>query len=154
MSSASPSRLDRIGACASAICAVHCVLTGAALGLLSVAGLTFLREPWVEAAFLLTTAILGGWSLRHGLRRHGSWIPSVFFLSGLAMIVAKHYVLGHEAGGGLGTALSVLGGLSLVTFFLLNARLPHKACGCFKGTRCEHPEASEVPEPGRWADAS
>ena len=34
--------LDKLGACASAICAVHCLLTGIALGLLSVAGLGFM----------------------------------------------------------------------------------------------------------------
>jgi hypothetical protein len=133
--------MDKIGACASAICAVHCVLTGAALGLLSVAGLSFLREPIIEGLFLLSTALLGLWAMRHGLRRHGSWVPSIFFLGGLAIIVAKHFLVGHDGDAGLGVIMSLTGAASLVTFFLLNTRLPHKACGCFEHTMCEHGEA-------------
>ncbi len=144
---ANTDRMAKLGACASAVCAVHCVLTGAAFGLLSVAGLTFLREPWVELAFLGLTAVLGGWALRHGLRRHGSWVPSIFFLLGLAMVVAKHFALGHDAAGPVATLLPVLGSLSLIAFFVTNARLPHKACGCFRGTACGHrdPQIKSIP---------
>lgn len=130
--------MEKIGACASAICAVHCVLTGAALGLLSVAGLSFLREPWIEELFLASTALLGIWAMRHGLKRHGSWVPSLFFLAGLAIVVAKHFLFSHEDASGLGVAVSLTGAASLVTFFVLNARLPHKACGCFEHTVCRH----------------
>lgn len=134
----SSSRLEKIGACASAICAVHCALTGAALGLLSVAGLSFLREPWVEALFLLSTVVLGVWAIRHGLSRHGSWVPSMFFVAGLGLVVAKHFLLGDHEESAAGIWTSLAGAGLLVTFFVLNARLPHKSCGCFARTECEH----------------
>jgi hypothetical protein len=130
--------MEKIGACASAICAVHCVLTGAALGLLSVAGLSFLKEPWVEELFLCSTALLGFLVMRHGLKRHGSWLPSVFFLTGLSLVVTKHFAIGHEDHGALGVVISLMGAASLVTFFVMNSRLKHKACGCFEHTACEH----------------
>jgi hypothetical protein len=134
--------MAKVGACASAICAVHCVLTGAAFGLLSVAGLAFLREHWVELTFLGTTGLIGIWALRHGMRRHGSWIPSAFFIVGVGMVVAKHFVVGHESAGFWALFLPILGSLSLVLFFVTNARLPHKNCGCFRGTQCQHGESS------------
>lgn len=147
-------RLERIGACASAICAVHCVLTGAALGLLSVAGLSFLRQPWIEGAFLVSTLILGLWAMRHGLRRHGSWVPSIFFVSGLSLVVAKHFALGHDTASALGVWISLAGAGCLVTFFVMNARLPHKACGCFEHTDCEHALESEAVQPPPFAKIS
>ena len=138
MSQVQPSRMDKIGACASAICAVHCVLTGAALGLLSVAGLSFLREPWIEEIFLASTAILGAWAMRHGWRRHGSLVPALFFVVGLGLVVTKHFAVGHDATGLWPMVISLAGAACLVTFFVLNARLPHKSCGCFEHTACQH----------------
>jgi hypothetical protein len=135
VSQANSSRIDRIGACASAICAVHCILTGIAFGLLSVAGLAFLREPWVEALFFLTTLALGIIAMRHGLRRHGSWVPSAFFMAGLGIILVKHFLLESEPWGAM---TSLAGAALMVTFFVLNSRLPHKSCGCFKNTECPH----------------
>lgn len=143
MSHVSPTRLEKIGACASAICAVHCVLTGAAVGILSVAGLSFLTEPWIEEVFLGTTALLGLWAMWHGWKRHGSWLPSLFFVFGLGLAVVKHFAIGHENAPGWAFWLSLGGAASLVTFFVLNARLPHKSCGCFAHTKCEH--SSDVP---------
>src|SRR5690349_19257729 len=112
VSQVSSDRLDKIGACASAICAVHCVLTGAALGLLSVAGLSFLNDPWVERGFLASTALLGAWAMRHGLKRHGSWVPSVFFLIGLALVVIKHFTFGHDDTGAVSITISLAGAAS------------------------------------------
>lgn len=143
---ADTARMDRIGACASAICAVHCVLTGAAFGLLSVAGLAFLREPWVEAIFFVSTVLIGGWALRHGLRRHGSWLPSAFFIAGLGLIVAKHLLLGEAETGFWAVVFAVASSLCLIAFFLTNARLPHKSCGCFQGVPCAHPPPAEAPD--------
>ena len=144
VSHVSPTRLDKIGACASAICAVHCVLTGAALGLLSVAGFSFLMEPWIEEIFLGSTALLGIWAMWHGWKRHGSWIPSLFFVFGLGLAVVKHFAIGHENAPGWAIWISLGGAASLVTFFVLNARLPHKSCGCFAHTDCGHPSSDPL----------
>lgn len=130
-----PSRvnLDKVGAYASAICAVHCVLTGLALGLLSVVGLGFIGSSVTEAIFFLITVGVGTAALVHGIRRHHSAVPASIFASGLFCLLVSHFVFGHGHGGEQqsvgGTVFSVMGGFSLVAFHILNRRLGHN-CGC------------------------
>lgn len=130
---ASQVNLDKVGAYASAICAVHCVLTGLALGLLSVVGLDFIGSPITEAFFFFTTVGVGTAAVIHGIRRHHSVLPATIFASGLFCLLVSHFVFGHSHAGEApsigGTIFSVLGGFSLVGFHILNRRLAH-ACGC------------------------
>ena len=139
--------LDRLGMAASAVCAVHCVLTGFALGLLSVAGFGFLGNPIVDIGFLATAALVGGFAVWHGLKRHKNWIPAAVFVLGLSAIVFGHFVLadhGHSGAvhehGPLPSVFSAIGGLCLVGFHILNLRLrPHCDCkGCHQGHIGEH----------------
>lgn len=125
---------DRLGAMASAICAVHCLLTGVALGLLSVIGLGFLGSSTAEYAFLATTFTIGVIAVVHGVRRHHSALPSMFFVIGLVCWLLSHFVFGHgHAHNGQssigGTTFAVMGGLCLITFHVLNQRMAHR-CGC------------------------
>ncbi|MBI3722145.1 MAG: MerC domain-containing protein, partial [Fimbriimonas ginsengisoli] len=62
--------LDKVGACASAVCAVHCLLTGLALGLLSVVGFGFLGSLTADIAFLGVALSVGLLAVFHGIRRH------------------------------------------------------------------------------------
>jgi len=124
--------VDRVGAYASAICAVHCIVSGLALGLLSVVGLDFIGSPVTEALFYLTAVGVGSWALMHGLRRHRSLWPGAIFLAGMACLFVSHFVFGHGRAGQPsvgGTILSVAGGLSLVSFHIVNQRLT-KRCSC------------------------
>ncbi len=130
--------VDKLGQIAGTVCAVHCLLTGLALGLLSVVGLDFFGSETSEAIFVGTAGILGIWAVRHGVKKHHSYIPSLFFVWGLVCIVISHFVFGHAHAKGLSSAtpaaiastvFSVMGGLSLVTFHWLNQRFAHR-CGC------------------------
>lgn len=132
--------LDKLGACASAICAVHCLLTGVALGLLSVTGLGFFGSLWADIAFLTVAVIIGSFAVWHGIRAHHSYIPASVFVMGLFFIVLGHFVFRHSHGTGgaedpfthaASVTFSVLGGLSLVAFHTLNLRLQKGGhCGC------------------------
>lgn len=122
--------LDRVGACVSTLCAVHCLLTGLAMGILAVAGLEFLGNPWVEATFIILALSVGTWAMLHGIRRHHSYIPSMVFVTGLAMIVGSHFAGHDSASRPWGTVLAVCGGLSIASFHLLNQRLQHRNCRC------------------------
>lgn len=133
--------VDRLGAIAGTICAVHCLLTGLALGLLSVVGLEFLGSPTSEAFFVGSAVVLGVWAIIHGIRRHHSYKPSLIFVFAMGCILASHFVFGHHHGhdgahahSTGSTFLSVLGGLSLVAFHVTNQRLAHR-CGCGCKTR-------------------
>ncbi len=125
--------LDRVGVCASALCAVHCILTGLAMGFLAVAGLEFISEPIVEFAFVGTAFLVGGFAVFHGKRQHHSWLPASVFVAGLGSIVLSHF-LGHGGHDGTrnlaGTILAVLGGLLIASFHIVNLKLQHKGCGC------------------------
>ena len=134
--------LDRVGTWAGTICAVHCVLTGLALGLLSVAGLGFVATPAAEAAFLGVTLTVGIAALIHGHRKHHSMVPALIFTAGLCLIAASHFVghshdhagHAHHAPNPLATALTVAGGLLVVLFHVVNQRMQHR-CG---GQHCRH----------------
>jgi threonine/homoserine efflux transporter RhtA len=120
-------KTERVATWASAICAVHCALTGLALGLMSVAGLGFMDSPAVEVIFLGTAVTIGSFALYHGHKRHKSMIPAAIFVAGLACIAASHFAFDHGDTGGV--AMAVLGGSALVAFNLVNQRLGGH-CGC------------------------
>jgi MerC mercury resistance protein len=122
--------MDRVGAFASAACAVHCVLTGLALGLMSVAGFGFIASPIVEAGFFLTAILVGTWALVHGVRKHHSYRPALVFILGMGSLLVSHFILDHDTLAG--SLTSAFGGLCLVSFHILNQRLGHscKTCTC------------------------
>lgn len=134
------SNLDRLGACASAICAVHCVLTGLAFGLLSVSGLAFLDNEVWDLTFVGFALVLGLWAVWHGLQKHHSILPALVFGVGIACIIAGNFVVKHTHHSGVPeafwdhyshTVLMVVGGLSLVGFHTANLWLQkHGGCGC------------------------
>lgn len=132
--------LDKVGAVASAICAVHCALTGLALSLLSVVGLGFLGSTASEVGFIGFALVVGLWAIVHGLRKHHSPIPAAVFVLGLGCLSLSHFAFPHTHGStshpaSLGsTIFAVLGGLSLVSFHALNLRY-QKACG---DMHCHH----------------
>jgi membrane-bound ClpP family serine protease len=125
--------LDKVGACASAACAVHCLLTGVAMSLLSVLGLGFFGSIWTDLAFLMIASVVGFMAIRQGYRHHLSYWPGAIFVLGMAAMVVSHFALGHEHGHGAthnphslevaSTAIAVSGGLMLVTFHVVNAVL-------------------------------
>jgi hypothetical protein len=128
--------LDKLGAYASAICAVHCLLTGIALGLLSVAGLGILGSLLADMVFLGVAVVVGIFAIWHGHKRHHSVRPAFIFVLGLLFIVLGHFALGHgrvvtvwTGERVLSTIFTVMGGLCLVLFHVVNIRM-QRACGC------------------------
>lgn len=127
---------DKLGACASAVCAVHCMLTGFALGLLSVAGWGFLDSPLTDGLFITAAMILGTVAAIHGIRKHHSIAPSIVFILSLCCVVAGHFVVRHHTLAS--TIFNILGGTGLVGFHWLNLRLRKDgkcACGCDPNAR-------------------
>lgn len=131
------SLLDKIGAYSGAICAVHCILTGVALGLLSSLGFGFFGSIWVDLGFVLIAVIVGAVALRHGIVRHGSYRPALFYVAGLLAILLAHFedfshgmpIHVEHRHNTLTVALSVLGGACFVMFHVMNLRLGNR-CQC------------------------
>jgi hypothetical protein len=129
---------DRIGAVASAICAVHCLLTGVALGLLSYAGLGFMGSVTADLIFLGVAVSVAVIAIVHGIRKHHSYRPAMVFVLGLISVVLGHFVLHHEHAANetqlhladiASTVFSVSGGLCFVIFHVMNLRMA-QTCGC------------------------
>ena len=115
-------KIDRAGATASFLCAIHCALLPFIVTMLPVLGLSFLASEPVEWALLAASATLGTLSLCLGYREHRS--RRVFAVLGiaLALLVAGRLQLeghSHEVGSAhlpsfSGVALMVLGGLAMM----------------------------------------
>lgn len=140
---------DKWGAWAASICAVHCVLTGVAMGLVSVLGLGFIANPAFERTFIALAVGFGGLALWSGFKKHQSWVPGALFGGGLVALAIKNTVFActHEAVAGQphvhdhgpgATISAVVAGALLVSFHVVNIRLSHR-CSC---PAC-HPTASQ-----------
>ncbi|MFQ3587479.1 MAG: MerC domain-containing protein [Fimbriimonadaceae bacterium] len=131
---------DKWGAWAASVCAVHCVLTGVAMGVVSVLGLGFLADPTIERTFIALAVGFGAVALWSGFKKHESWVPAAIFGGGLVALAVKNTIFAcpHEAVAGQahvhehgpGAVISaVVAGVLLVSFHALNIRLSHR-CTC------------------------
>ena len=114
--------VDQLGSVASFACAVHCALSGVALGVLSSVGLEFIGHPVLEVLFIGSSVLLGILAVVRGFRIHHSWNPLGLFIAGLLMIILAHL---NEPG----WSFSVIGGVILVAFHWTNRRLTLSCTG-------------------------
>ena len=122
---------DKAGAIASFLCAVHCAAVGLAVSLLPLVGLAFLHEPWVEVTFYTMAVFFGVWATVRGWRLHRSWWPGFLFAVGLTLVGSGHWAGQNGALETVGHLVSGAGGLTLVGFHVLNAKLTKgHACSC------------------------
>ena len=133
-------KLDRAGAMASFLCAIHCAVMPLVVTLLPLLGLSFLASEPVEWGLLAAAAVLGSWSLCLGFRQHRSRLVFMVLGVALALLVAgrifhQPHLGGHPLHehhyGVWGPVLMVLGGLTMMSAHLLNHWLCHtcKKCG-------------------------
>lgn len=124
--------VDRVGATASLLCAVHCVLLPFVLALLPLVGLAFLGGATFERIFVSCAAALASASILVGYRRHRR--PHVFYLMvpgivlllfGVGINLEQHVII-H-------TTCEVSGGVLLASAHITNLMLSHRSrCGgCF-----------------------
>lgn len=125
----SPKRLallvDRVGATASLLCAVHCVLLPFVLALLPLIGLEFLAGHTFERIFVACAAVLASTSLITAYRRHRKphalflMVPGIVLLVfGIAIDLDVHVVI-H-------TICVVSGGLLVASAHITNLVLAHR----------------------------
>ncbi len=114
-------RLDRAGATASFLCAVHCLLAPLLLATAAAGALVFFHHE-LEALFVATSLTLGGFSLGWGYVRHRKTrVLALYFLAALAFLTG---LLGNSTLGNSTLELPsmVAGGLLLAGGHLLNRR--------------------------------
>lgn len=117
--------VDRVGATASLLCAVHCMLLPFVLALLPLIGLEFLAGHMFERIFVACAALLASASILTGYRRHRHsqalflMVPGIaLLLFGVAINLDVH-VLIH-------TASVVTGGLLVASAHVTNLVLTHR----------------------------
>lgn len=103
--------LDRVGATASLLCAIHCLLLPLAFAFLPVLGVLWLNDPRIDRLFLVAALLFAGLAHPQAYLRHRRCSPSLLALAGIFGIVfaikwwevypAHHYVI---AFGGLAVA--------------------------------------------------
>ncbi len=105
-------RLDRLAIGLSGLCAIHCLGTAVALGLMSsVAGL--FEAPIIHEAGLFVAMVLGALALGQGARQHGLLLPVAVGALGLGVLAGAlslpHGWVGETAYTLLGVALLAFG---------------------------------------------
>lgn len=124
--------VDRFGAFASFICAVHCALLPIVFGVLPALGLGLLADHSLERAFVAFAVILATTSLLFGLRRHGSYRAFWFLVPGIALLVAGMLV-GADHADVTHAVLVSIGGTLVALSHVVNLRLGH-----VHGPACNH----------------
>ncbi len=128
-------KLDRAGATASCLCAIHCALMPFIITMLPLLGLSFLASEPVEWTLLLSSATLGTLSLCAGFREHRS--RRVFAVLGMALALLVAGRIFHEHHIGIwGPVFMVLGGFSMMGAHLLNHALCRSCRKCSDHVCC------------------
>src|SRR5574337_348715 len=117
--------VDRIGATASMLCAVHCALLPFVLALLPLIGLGFLAGHTFERIFVGCAAALACASILTAYRRHRR--PHALFLMvpGIALLVLG-VVVNLDVHVVLHTASEVTGGVLVASAHITNLVLAHR----------------------------
>jgi MerC mercury resistance protein len=117
--------VDRVGATASLLCAVHCVLLPFVLALLPLIGLEFLAGHTFERIFVTSAALLASTSLITAYRRHRK--PHALFLMvpGIALLVFG-IAIDLDAHVVIHTTSVVTGGLLVASAHITNLVFSHR----------------------------
>ncbi|MBL0164835.1 MAG: MerC domain-containing protein [Xanthomonadales bacterium] len=118
------SRVDRVGAFASMLCAIHCALLPLIFGILPALGLGFLAGHAFEQVFVSFAIVLASISLLFGLRRHGRYRAFLFLVPGILLLVAGVLAGTDHASPWHATVVSV-GGTMIALSHVINMRLTH-----------------------------
>lgn len=127
------SAVDRVGATASLLCAVHCALLPFVLALLPLIGLEFLAGHTFERVFVACAATLASASILFAYRRHRRPQALFLMLPGIALLLfgvavdLDVHVVFH-------TVAVVCGGVLVASAHVTNLILAHR-----HGLSCDHP---------------
>lgn len=119
--------VDRVGATASLLCAVHCALLPFVLALLPLIGLGFLAGHTFERVFVACAAALATASIIAAYRRHRRpqalmlMVPGILLLLCGIVVDIDAYVLLH-------TVAVVCGGILVASAHATNLLLAHRHC--------------------------
>jgi hypothetical protein len=124
-----PDVLDRVGATASLLCAIHCAALPLVVTLLPLVGLQFLAEEWVEWLLVGAAAAVGITSLCFGYREHRSRRALGVLGVGLTLIFLGR-ILEKQDWPAWGVPILVLGGVTVAGAHVFNQILCRACRSC------------------------
>lgn len=117
--------VDRVGATASFLCAVHCALLPFVLALLPLVGLGFLAGHAFERAFVACAALLAIGSIAIGYRHHRRPHALFLMLPGIALLLFG-VAVNIDVRVTLHTVAVVCGGVLVASAHVTNLVLTHR----------------------------
>ena len=83
---------DLLGISVSVLCAVHCVVLPLVLSSLSIVGVSFLHNPWLEGAMIACSLIIGLMAFYKGcfVQHKAKW-PILLFVAGFALLLLNQW---------------------------------------------------------------
>jgi hypothetical protein len=121
--------LDRAGATASWLCAVHCLATPSVVSFLPLLGISFLANEGVEYFFIGFSIIVAALSLLPAyLNRHGKIRAILLFASGLNFVIFADILFEDDLIGKI--IFLFIGATCITAAHLLNRRLCRSCLKC------------------------
>lgn len=114
--------LDRFGATASFLCAVHCAALPFVIAILPAMGLSFLASHWFERIFVAVALVIAFTSMIAGFRAHRRKRAFVLLIPGTVLLICGVTVDLHKALT-LHAVLVSCGGTLVALSHLTNLRL-------------------------------
>jgi hypothetical protein len=85
---------DALGISATLACAIHCALLPLLMSSLPLFGINIIHNLFFEAGMIAAAAVIGGYSLWHGYRRHHhNLFPFFIFFGGMLCLILKQFVV-------------------------------------------------------------
>jgi MerC mercury resistance protein len=141
---------DRLGATASFLCAVHCVVLPFVLAALPAFGLGFLADHGFEHAFILCASVLALFTLIQGYRRHRIGVALALLVPGLLLLWLGGFVVDLHDTLIWHAVLVAIGGSCVAGAHLTNMRLVHVH---EHGVCCDHVHDAHAPDHVHHVDA-
>lgn len=116
---------DRVGATASFLCAIHCVMLPFVLAALPLLGLGFLADHRFERIFVACAATLASITILTAYRRHRKRHALFLMVPGIALMLSG-ILIDIEHHEWLHTGLVVSGGVLVASAHIINLVLTHR----------------------------
>jgi MerC mercury resistance protein len=123
--------VEKLGAFASIVCAIHCAALPILIGAGAAGAVSWLNDERVEWGMVLLAAVVGTVSAWRGFRSHGNKAVAVMLVVaaiGLVILTAQHS--GHAGHAHDGAWLSAVFGIALGGSLLVNRRMCNACSGC------------------------
>lgn len=104
------SRWDAIGIFASIACAIHCILLPIIFTTVTLFGIEFIENPYMEALTVLISMSAGSWALLKDYK-HKSSVLIWSFITGLSLMIIGNFLHGEAT-----EIICKLGGSALIIY--------------------------------------